>query len=115
MPPEFCLKNRPVAPGRVRLQEQRACEGWIRPAEATVFARFEDEVLAADVETGCAYSFPGISGEIWMALIAGASRDDVVNDLAAEYDVEPGRLQADVDSLVERAMELGLLKRVDDV
>ena len=113
VPPEFCLKNRPVAPGRVRLQEQHACEGWIRPAEATVFARFEDEILAADVETGRAFSFPGIAGEIWMALVGGAGPDSVVNGLAAEYDVEPARLRADVDSLVERAVGLGLLRRVD--
>lgn len=113
VPPQFCLKNRPVAPGPV-LQEQRACQGWIRPAEATVFARFEDEVLAADVETGRAFSFPGIAGEIWMALVAGAGPESVVNGLAAEYDVEPARLRADVDSLVERAVGLGLLRRVDD-
>ena len=114
VPPEYCLKNRPVAPGSVRLQEQRACEGSIRAGEATLFARFEEEVLAADVKTGCAYSFSGIAGEIWTALVDGASPRSVVDDLAAEYDVEPGRLQADVDSLVERAVELGLLKRVDD-
>ena len=70
---------------------------------------------AADVETGRAYDFPGIAGEIWVALVAGASPDGVVDRLATEYDVEPARLRTDVDSLVERAIGLGLLKRVDDV
>ncbi len=115
VPPEFCLKNRPVAEGSARLQEQRASQGAVRPAESTLFARFEEEVLAADVGTGRAYSFPGIAGEIWMALVAGGSPESVVDRLATEYDVEPARLRTDVDSLVERTIGLGLLKRVDDV
>lgn len=115
VPPEFCLKNGPVVPGFVRLQEQPACQGRIRPAEATVFARLEDEVLAANVETGHAFSFPGIAGEIWVRLIAGASPNLVVDGLATEYDVEPARIKADVDSVLERALELGLLRQVDDV
>jgi hypothetical protein len=114
VPPEFCLKNRPVSPGSVRLQEQRICEGSIRAAESTLFARFEEEVLAADVESGCAYSFPGIAGEIWTALVDGSSPRRVVDALVAEYEVEPGQLEADVDDLLERAVELGLLERVDD-
>jgi len=73
-----------------------------------------EEVLAADVGTGRAYSFPGIAGEIWMALVAGGSPESVVDRLATEYDVEPARLRTDVDSLVERAVGLGLLRRVDD-
>ncbi|MCL7960323.1 MAG: PqqD family peptide modification chaperone [marine benthic group bacterium] len=114
VPPEFCLKNGPVVPGLVRLQEQPACQGGGRPADATVFARFEGEVLAANVETGRAFSFPGIAGEIWMALVGGASPSLVVDALATEYDVESTRLRADVDSVLERALELGLLRRVDD-
>ena len=114
VPPEFCLKNGPVVPGLVRLQEQPACQGRIRPAEATVFARLEDEVLAANVDTGHAFSFPGIAGEIWMALVGGAGPDLVVDGLATEYDVESIRLRADVDSVLERALELGLLRQVDD-
>jgi hypothetical protein len=115
VPPEFCLKNGPVVPGLARLQEQPACRGRIRPAEATVFARLEDEVLAANVETGHAFSLPGIAGEIWLRLIGGSSPDLVVDGLATEYDAEPSRIKADVDSLLERALELGLLRQVDDV
>jgi hypothetical protein len=115
VPPEFCLKNGPVVPGLVPLQEQPACQGRIRPSEATVFARLEDEVLAANVETGQAFSFPGIAGEIWVRLIGGASPNLVVDGLATEYDAEPARIKADVDSVLERALELGLLRRVDDV
>jgi hypothetical protein len=115
VPPEYCLKNMPVAPGSFRLQEQGAFEGPIRPAEATLFARLEEEVLAADVETGRAYSFPGIAGEMWTGLVAdGSSEKGVVDRLVGEYDVEPAQVEADVDSLVERAIGLGLLTRVDD-
>jgi hypothetical protein len=115
VPPEFCLKNGPVVPGLVRLQEQPVCLGEIRPADATVFARFDDEVLAANLDSGRAFSFPGIAGEIWMALVGGASPSLVVDALATEYDVESTRLRADVDSVLQQAVGLGLLRRVDDV
>jgi hypothetical protein len=115
VPPEFCLKNIPVVDGNIRLQEQGAFEGSIRPGEGTVVARFKEEVLAADIGTGRAYSFPGIAGEIWTALVAGEDPDAVIDRLAVEYEVEPTRIRADVDSLVEDALGLGLLKRVDHV
>ena len=114
VPPEFCLKNRPVAQGSGRLQEQRCSDGSIQAAMSTVYARFEGEVLAADLETGRAYAFPGIAGEIWTALLDALDPEQVVDLLAAEYDVDPARLRRDVDALLNSAVELGLLKRVDD-
>jgi len=114
VPPEFCLKNIPAVDGSIRLQEQGSCEGLIRPGEGTVFARFAEEVLVADIETGRAYSFPGIAGEIWTALVAGRSPETVVESLVTGYEVDPARLRSDVDSLVEKAVGLGLLRRVDD-
>jgi hypothetical protein len=114
VPPEFCLKNRPVLSSSLRLQEQPVCKGPIRPTAGTLFARLDEGIVAADVESGHAFSFPGIAGEIWMALVAGASPESVVDHLATEYDVEPIGLRSDVDSLVQRAVGLGLLERVED-
>lgn len=114
VPPEFCLKNIPVVDGSIRLQEQGAFEGSIRPGEGTVFARLEEEVLVADTETGRAYSFPGIAGEIWMGLVAGENPDGIVDRLAAEYEVEPAPVRSDIGALLKEALGLGLLTRVDD-
>lgn len=115
LPPRFCLKNRPAPRSSVRLQEQISGEGPFRPGDATVFARFDERVLAADVETGRAYSFEGIAGEIWTALVAGADPESVVGRLAGEYDVGAARVRADLDSLVERAVGVGLLRRFEHV
>jgi len=114
VPPDFCLKNRPVSSHSLRLQEQPVCEGPIRPTAGTVFARLDDGVVAADVENGQAFSFQGIAGKIWMALVAGAGPESVVDQLVTVYDVEHTRLRSDVDSLVRRAVDLGLLERVGD-
>jgi hypothetical protein len=114
VPPEFCLKNRPVSSHGLRLQEQTVCKGPIRPTAGTLFARLDDGIVAADVESGQAFSFPGIAGKIWMALVAGADPESVVDQLVTVYDVQHTRLRSDVDSLVRRAVDLGLLERVGD-
>lgn len=114
VPPELCLKNRPVTPGSVRFQEQDACRGAFRTAEGALYARFDDGVLVADAETDRAYSFPGIAGEIWTGLVAGASRESLIEHLVTDYEVEAARVREDVDSLVDQAIGHGLLIRTDD-
>ena len=114
VPPENCLKNMPAVDGNLRLQEQGSCEGSIRPGAGTVFARFEEEVLVADIETGRAYSFTGIAGEIWTALVSGANPEGIVDRLVLDYDAEPTRIQSDIGTLVDEALRMGLLRRVDD-
>lgn len=116
VPPELCLKNRPLA-GEVRkerLQEQGPAPGPLQPGDSTIIARLhgdEGGILAADWETGKAYRFGGVAAGAWDALLAEGSLDGAVDVLKGEYDAPEQQLRADALSVLERALELGLMKR----
>lgn len=116
VPPEYCLKNRPlgVHGPATRVQEQGRAPGPLQPGDSTLVAVLDDAdggVLAADWETGSACLFSGIAADAWQALLSEGSTDGAVQRLQGAWDVDSDRLRADVRSVLERALDLGLMKR----
>ena len=62
-------------PARFRLNDKQV-----------VFERFDDEVLAINLETGTYYSLPNLSAQIWNWLLDGADVQAVKDVLLASYD-----------------------------
>lgn len=71
----------------------------------------DGEVVALD-EASLVYLNANASGAtLWRALEAGATREELVHRLLAEYDVEEAVAEADVDSFVAELDARGLLER----
>jgi len=115
VPPEYCLKNRPLeGSDGARLQEQGRSPGPLQPGDSTLVAALDGEdggVLVADWRTGMAYLFSGVAADAWNALLSEGSIEGATERLQGAWDTDADRLRADVRSVLERAMDLGLLKR----
>ncbi len=109
VPPELCLKNRPLASEAAGCQMQPRGAGGIRPGPDVVYGVLGEEVVAADCATGSAFSFTGIAREMWDALLRTGDPQRVVDELAPRYEVAPSVLRRDVDSFLHEAVRLGLL------
>jgi hypothetical protein len=113
VPPEYCLKNRPLRPdaGGGRVQEQSRSPGALQPGKHTVVAHLDGEggVLAADWKNGRGYLFAGIAADAWKALLSEGDAEGAVERLEQEWDVERETLRADVHSVLERALDLGCM------
>jgi hypothetical protein len=70
-----------------------------------------DDTVLLDAERGAYYRLNRVGGRVWELLAARPrSVDDLVDQVVAEYEVEPERARADVGDLVERLSAHGLVE-----
>jgi hypothetical protein len=81
----------------------------VRAAENVVFRTVGDELVLLDYERGQYYGLDPIGARVWELLASGASTDEVVNTLTAEYETTRDQLAADVARLVDELLASGLV------
>ncbi len=69
-----------------------------------------DEMVLLHVGTGVYYGLDVVGANMFNVLTTADSIPAACDILLAQYEVEPGRLRADVDALVEKLVGLGLLE-----
>ena len=74
-----------------------------------VFERFDDEVLAINLETGTYYSLPNLSAQIWNWLLDGADVQAVKDVLLASYDGDAGTIEAAFTQFVDKLRQDALI------
>jgi len=74
----------------------------------------DGEVLAIDNDTGTYFNIEGQGVDLWEALTAGASREDVIGSLVARYGHDEAAVARDVDELVGTLFKLGVLVECAD-
>jgi len=74
-----------------------------------VFEKFDDEVLAINLETGTYYSLPGVSAQIWNWLLDGADVQAVKEALFASYDGDAHEIDSAVTHFVDKMQQESLL------
>jgi uncharacterized NAD(P)/FAD-binding protein YdhS len=79
---------------------------------AVVSAELDDEAVLLNIDTGVYFGLDAIGHQIWQLLERSTDRDSVVQHLLAEYDVEPGRLAADVANFFDALTQKGLVRVV---
>lgn len=70
----------------------------------------EDEVVAVDLQASTYVSANASGLVLWRALAEGATREELVDHLVAEFGVERERAAADVDRFVAELSAQGLLE-----
>jgi hypothetical protein len=60
----------------------------------------DGEAVIVNLDSGNYYSLEGVGAEIWTLLEARASLEEIVKEMAAEYQVEPDTMWATVRDLV---------------
>lgn len=83
---------------------RRPHAGWVRDG---------DTVLLVDLKDGRRRALPGTAGRTWELACAGASADDVVHALRAEYPDAPASADDDVRALLDLLVADGWLVRYD--
>jgi len=77
--------------------------------KGVVFERFDDEVLAINLETGTYYSLPGVSAQIWNWLINGADVEAVKQALSLLYDADAAAIDSAVTQFVGKMQQDSLV------
>ena len=88
-----------MAPTRFRLNDKNV-----------VFERFDDEVLAINLETGTYYSLPGVSAQIWdWLVVTGADIEAVKKALVLRYDGNDTAIGNAVTQFVDKMRQDSLI------
>jgi pyrroloquinoline quinone biosynthesis protein D len=71
-----------------------------------------EEAVLLDLAGGRYLELNATARRIWELIAEGLGRDEVVAALAAEFDVEPERLEAEVDEAIRDLARRGLVEPV---
>lgn len=102
----------PVLEVRVVDEFERLSKQWIR-REDLITAAMDGEVLMMDGHAGVYYGLDAVGGQIWQYLVAPMTIPDLVERLAAQYEVEPERCTRDVTALIDQLSARNMVKPVD--
>ena len=85
-----------------------------RTTETTTWREVDGEVVALELKESVYYSIAGSGNLLWTRLAEGATKDDLVAALTAEYaDVEPATAEADVEEFLAEGLNQGLIEIVE--
>lgn len=68
-----------------------------------------DETVILDLGSGIYFGLDPIGARVWQLLGDGASLNQIVSTLLAEYDVAPEQLRQDMQTLVDDLVARGLV------
>lgn len=96
-------------------RDRDAQNAALRPAAQIVYRTVNEEAILLDPTSGRYYSLDEIGSRAWALLVEHGDVGAVADALMAEYDVGLERLVADLEELVGRLLDRGLLEYAEDV
>lgn len=81
----------------------------VRIPDDIVFRVLGDEAVILNVSTGIYFGLDSIGTRMWQLISEHGSLEKVVETLLAEYEVEEGQLRHDLDLLIQRLKDKGLV------
>lgn len=77
---------------------------------AFIETEVDDEVVIVSLDRGQFFSLSGTGLEVWRKLDGSRSREQVLDELAAEYDVGRETIAGDVDAFLAEVEAAGFLE-----
>jgi hypothetical protein len=84
-------------------------EGLVAAAEHQVSAQLGDETMILHLEDGIYYGLDAVGTSIWGLLQQPRTVAEIRDRICAEYDVEPGRCERELLSLLQQLAERRLV------
>lgn len=82
-----------------------------RPHSDVVAQRLGDAGVLVDLRSGAIFELNETGLRVWELIAAGASATELVSRLKDEFDGEGAEIETDVEHLLTRLIEAGLLER----
>ena len=81
--------------------------------DTTVWREVDGELLVLDVDTGAYYSGNAVALQIWQGLLSGESSEQVIAQLASQYELSPEMIAEDVREFIAETLNRELLTEVE--
>jgi hypothetical protein len=83
-------------------------------SDRVLMQEIEDELVIMNVQDGRYYGLPAPGPAVWEKLTALGDTDLVVQALLADFDADENTVRQDVEALVTRLADAGLVTCVED-
>lgn len=81
---------------------------------SVIHAELDDEVVLLNVENGVYFGLDAVGARMWQLIEQGATQEEIIARLLAEYDAEPSQLDADVREFTRVLVSKGLAREVSE-
>ena len=88
-------------------------KGKVSVPDGVLVRELQGESVLLNLSTESYFGLDDVGTRMWAALTGSASVQAAYEILVSEYEVDPGRLRADLDSFIEKLEALGLIKLTD--
>ena len=117
VPPAFCLKARYQEWSHdeyPQVQLQPSAKGPIKPQESVVFGKVEESTIVANPDADVCIEIKDTGAAIWHAMIKLGRREDIVDSLLQEYDIDRASLTSHVDQFLRQLEKNNLVSLKHD-
>jgi hypothetical protein len=80
-----------------------------RPGDKISWKEVDELVVAVHLDTGVYHSLNATASEIWKHVVSGRSMEEVIDDVAAKFDVDKPTLKRDAVDCVRTWLETDLI------
>jgi hypothetical protein len=84
---------------------------YVEMGDSVIYQNLQDEVVILNMTSQQYYGLDAVGAAMWKMLLDESSVAAVVDRMSAEYEVEAEIVQRDLEELVQRLIESGLLKK----
>ncbi|MFZ2063751.1 MAG: PqqD family protein [Candidatus Binatus sp.] len=82
----------------------------IEISKDVIWRELSGEVVMLDLASQQYFGLTGTGSEMWQLIVEHGSSNSVIDRMLARYDVDPARLRADFDQLVNQLAAKGMLR-----
>lgn len=114
VPPEFCLKNRPVHGKKpISVQLQAEGNGPLKPSSNVLFGELDGKIAIGNLETEESFLLEDVGADMWQAIVEYGNLERAAGALLKRYEVDDSTMRTDLREFAESLFSQGLL--VNDV
>jgi len=104
--PAFVLKKRRLKSVR------RDSPARVEISDGVTWRNVGDDVVILNLDSGIYFGLDGSGGQIWRELAEHGAVEKAFESLKREFDIDPGELRRDLDDLLNRLLDKGLMRPV---
>ena len=103
VPPDWCLKNKHLeVASETSVYRQPEPTGPIKPQDSAFFGQVGESTIVANPDADVCIELKDTGAAIWHAMIKMGRREDIVDSLLQEYDIDRASLTSHVDQFLRQ-------------
>ena len=81
----------------------------LRPHEQTIARKMGDGMILLQLRTNRIFELNPTAARLWDLIVSSGNRDEIVETLVSEFEVESGEVEGEVDQIVGSLLEAELI------